>query len=95
MITKILDRYYTNKLKKYLLDETFWYSDDYDFITRESKEKVELLVKKKEFNDNEYQILVSASTSYCLKAIAQFDKVEKQIKENMKKYKKWLEEKHL
>lgn len=93
MITKILDRYYKNKLKKYLLDETFWYSDDYDFTTRESKEKVELLVKKKEFNDNEYQILVSASSSYCLKAIAQFDKIEKYIKGNMKKYEKWLLEK--
>ena len=50
------------------------------------------MVKKKEFNDNQYVLLVSIGKSYKLMAITQFNDIKKDISKRMKKYENWIKE---
>ena len=92
IIEKQIDHYYKSILDTMLLNETFWYSDDYDFKIQEDKNSIKLMVKKKEFNDNQYVLLVDIGKSYKLMAITQFNDIRKDISKRMKKYKNWIEE---
>lgn len=85
MITKILDKYYSDKLckeiKKYI--KLQWFID-VRFIKR--KYTIELQVKKPEYNENQYQEILTFGKDQCFYYMCIFEKVEKAIKDAMKRY---------
>ena len=86
LITKILDKYYSdklcNKIKRYMLQ---WFVD-IRFV--EGKYTIELQVKKSEYNENQYQEILTFGKDQCFYYMCIFEKVENAIKDAMKRYSK-------
>lgn len=84
LITKVLDKYYSNKLceeiKRYML---LWIID-IRFV--ENKYFIELQVKKTEYNENQYQEILIFEKEKCFYYMCIFEKVENAIKDAMKRY---------
>lgn len=84
LITKILDKYYSDKLckevKRYMLQ---WFID-VRFVKR--KYTIELQVKKSEYNENQYQEILTFGKDQCFYYMCIFEKVESVIIDAMKRY---------
>ena len=84
LITKVLDKYYSDKLckeiKRYMLQ---WFVD-VRFV--EDKYLIELQVKKTEYNENQYKEILTFSKDNCFYYMCIFEKVENAIKDAMKRY---------
>lgn len=84
LITKILDKYYSDKLckeiKRYMLQ---WFID-IRFVEREYA--IELQVKKPKYNEKQYQEILTFGKDQCFYYMCIFEKVEKTIKDAMKRY---------
>ena len=84
MITKILDKYYSDKLCKEIKRYMFLWFIDVRFIER--KYTIELQVKKPEYNENQYQEILTFGKDQCFYYMCIFEKVEKAIKDAMERY---------
>lgn len=84
LITKILDKYYSNKLckeiKRYMLQ---WFID-IRFV--EGKYTIELQVKKPEYNEKQYKEILTFGKDQCFYYMCIFEKVENAIKDTMERY---------
>lgn len=84
LITKILDKYYSNKLckeiKRYMLQ---WFID-IRFV--EGKYTIELQVKKPEYNEKQYKEILTFGKDQCFYYMCIFEKVENAIKDAMERY---------
>ena len=84
LITKVLDKYYSDKLckeiKRYMLQ---WFVD-VRFV--EDKYLIELQVKKPEYNESQYKEILTFSKDNCFYYMCIFEKVENAIKDAMKRY---------
>lgn len=84
LITKILDKYYSNKLCKEIKRYMMRWLIDIRFVER--KYNIELQVKKPEYNENQYKEILTFGKEQCFYYMCIFEKVENAIKDAMERY---------
>lgn len=84
LITKILDKYYSDKLCKEVKTYMLHWLIDIRFVER--KYTIELQVKKPKYDEKEYQEILTFGKDQCFYYMCIFEKVEKGIKDAMKRY---------
>lgn len=84
IITKILDNYYSEKLKKLLSRYMLvWYLDK-KFI--EEHEKISLLIKRPEYNDKQYKEVISFYKDNAFEYMCNQKEIENVLKELVERY---------
>jgi len=84
LITKILDKYYSEKLCKEIKRYMLQWIIDVRFIQR--KYTIELQIKKPEYNEKQYQEILTLDKEQCFYYMCIFEKIENAIKDAMKRY---------
>lgn len=84
LIIKILDKYYSDKLCKEVKRYMLQWVIDVRFVER--KYTIELQVKKPEYNEKQYQEILTFDKGQCFYYMCIFEKVEKAIKDALKRY---------
>lgn len=84
MIDRILDNYYTKKLKKLLSRYMMGWFLDKRFI--EEHEKISLLIKRPEYNDKQYKEVISFYKDNAFEYMCNQKEIENVLKELVKRY---------
>lgn len=85
MIEKILDKYYTNKIKEMIKrNMMFWVNLDIRFI--ENKNHFELQIKDNKYNDNEYRKILTFDKKESIINICLWRELEETIKKLVERY---------
>lgn len=84
MIDRILDNYYTKKLKKLLSRYMMGWFLDKKFI--EEHEKISLLIKRPEYNDKQYKEVISFYKDNAFEYMCNQKVIENVLKELVERY---------
>lgn len=84
MIDRILDNYYTKKLKKLLSRYMMGWFLDKKFI--EEHEKISLLIKRPEYNDKQYKEVISFYKDNAFEYMCNQKEIENVLKELVERY---------
>lgn len=84
MIDRILDNYYTKKLKKLLSRYMMGWFLDKRFI--EEHEKISLLIKRPEYNDKQYKEVISFYKDNAFEYMCNQKEIENVLKELVERY---------
>lgn len=84
IITKILDNYYSKKLKKLLSRYMMGWFLDKRFI--EEHEKISLLIKRPEYNDKQYKEVISFYKDNAFEYMCKQKEIENVLKKLVERY---------
>jgi len=84
MIEKMLDKYYTNKLKDIISTDLITYYLDYQF--KEDSDLLYVYVKKKKYDKKHYEILYTFRKRQIITLLFDLEKLSKLIKERVDFY---------
>jgi hypothetical protein len=84
IITKILDNYYSEKLKKLLSRYMMRWFLDKRFI--EEHERISLLIKRPEYNDKQYKEVISFYKDNAFEYMCNQKEIENVLKELVERY---------
>ncbi len=90
MIERILDNYYTKKLKRYLDRILMIYYIDHRYI--ETNENLELQIKKLEYNDEQYKSITTYKKKDIFIHLCNTDDLYAILKSRLDKYAEEVEE---
>lgn len=83
-MSSLLDKYFTKKLKKYIDTELLQWHIDHKYI--EYNDYVRLAIKKKEYNDEQYEIILSFYKDEAFIILCNQKNISEYIKKQVKEY---------